>query len=76
VHLDSAQYPANSFARKYPIIAAKARWSYTIGQLLGILGYVLFILAEGRTDVNYWKFSFVGGCIGTLGNSLSNTVIV
>lgn len=48
----------------------------TVGQLGGMLGYVLFILSDGKTDSHYFKFYLPGLAIGSFCNNISVTCVM
>jgi hypothetical protein len=39
----------------------------TIGLTLGVVAYILFILAGDPTGMNYWRFVFPGFLLGGMG---------
>jgi hypothetical protein len=47
----------------------------TVGQLGGILGYILFIFSDGKTGVHYFKYYLPGLAIGSFSNNVAVTCV-
>lgn len=60
----------------FPKFSVNPRLGFTVGQLGGMVGYALFVVSDGRTGADYFKYYFTGLAIGSFCNNLAVTCIM
>ncbi|KAL1409332.1 hypothetical protein Q8F55_003314 [Vanrija albida] len=53
---------------RVPRLSARPWLTILVGQVLAVVGYVLFTRTSTFVGTHYWRFIFTGGLLGSLGN--------